>query len=280
MKLSECYNILKVTETTEWRKVKKSYRSLAKQFHPDRNPGDPFSEEHFKKISRAFKTLEARQRFQSVWKSRFQGRHAESGDKTSVKTEPDRDPSNSKPSIRNFPELLNLMSPAVRERFVKSMEKVGKMMDRYEKFFFPLDMYITVNVDSPGAIESGKIKVRTANEDFEVNVPFGSWNSMLLRVPEKGNYGFFNKKRGDLLLNIQILPGDKANPANKKRSYKIQAPRQSIEEGKVMTLQTHEGPIKFFLPRNTADGQTFILRTRPRMGTSSPTNHVVTVRLV
>ncbi len=280
MKLFECYDILKVTETTEWRKVKKSYRSLAKQYHPDRNPGDPFSEEHFKKISRAFKTLEARQRFQSVWKSRFQGRRAESGVNSSRKTGPDRASPPSGTSIRSFSELLSLMPPAVRERFVKSMEKVGRMMDRYEKFFFPLDMYITVNVDGPGALESGKIKVRTANEDFEVNVPFGSWNSMLLRVPEKGNYGFFNKKRGDLLLNIQILPADKANPANKNCSYKIQAPRQFIEEGKAMTLQTHEGPIKFFLPRNTVDGQTFILRAKPRMEISSPTNHVVTVHLV
>jgi molecular chaperone DnaJ len=37
--------------------IKKSYRKLAKQYHPDRNPGDKAAEEQFKKISAAYEVL-------------------------------------------------------------------------------------------------------------------------------------------------------------------------------------------------------------------------------
>lgn len=37
--------------------IKKSYRNLAKQYHPDRNPGDKGAEEKFKKISEAYAVL-------------------------------------------------------------------------------------------------------------------------------------------------------------------------------------------------------------------------------
>jgi curved DNA-binding protein len=37
--------------------IKKAYRHLALQFHPDRNPGDQAAEEHFKEISEAYGVL-------------------------------------------------------------------------------------------------------------------------------------------------------------------------------------------------------------------------------
>ena len=44
---------------TNMNSVKKSYRKLSLQFHPDKNPGNPDAEEQFKKISGAFKFIES-----------------------------------------------------------------------------------------------------------------------------------------------------------------------------------------------------------------------------
>ena len=37
--------------------IKKKYRQLAKLYHPDKNPGNPFAEERFKKIQKAHDVL-------------------------------------------------------------------------------------------------------------------------------------------------------------------------------------------------------------------------------
>ncbi|MFQ5716224.1 MAG: DnaJ domain-containing protein, partial [Nitrospinales bacterium] len=56
MPLNECYKILNVSPGAEWEEVKRAYRDLAKQFHPDRNPRA--SEAQFKQISESFHRLE------------------------------------------------------------------------------------------------------------------------------------------------------------------------------------------------------------------------------
>lgn len=51
------YAVLGVTKTASADEIKKSYRKLARQFHPDANAGDPKAEEKFKEISEAYDVL-------------------------------------------------------------------------------------------------------------------------------------------------------------------------------------------------------------------------------
>ena len=51
------YEILSVTKTASGEEIKKSYRKMAMQYHPDRNPGNKEAEVKFKEASEAYAVL-------------------------------------------------------------------------------------------------------------------------------------------------------------------------------------------------------------------------------
>ena len=57
MAQEDYYQILGISREASAEEIKKTYRKLALQYHPDRNPDDPNAEEMFKKISQAYDVL-------------------------------------------------------------------------------------------------------------------------------------------------------------------------------------------------------------------------------
>lgn len=57
MASKDYYNILGVTKEASFDTIKKAYRSLAKKYHPDKNPNDKLAEERFKDIQEAYSIL-------------------------------------------------------------------------------------------------------------------------------------------------------------------------------------------------------------------------------
>ena len=51
------YKILGLKKGASLKEIKKRFRRLALRYHPDRNPGDPISEEHFKLVAEAYHVL-------------------------------------------------------------------------------------------------------------------------------------------------------------------------------------------------------------------------------
>jgi molecular chaperone DnaJ len=51
------YEVLGVARDASAEDIKKAYRKLALQFHPDKNPGNKDAEEHFKEISESYEVL-------------------------------------------------------------------------------------------------------------------------------------------------------------------------------------------------------------------------------
>ncbi len=55
--MSDYYKILNVSKKATIAEIKKSYRKLARKYHPDLNPGDKVAEKKFKEITEAYEVL-------------------------------------------------------------------------------------------------------------------------------------------------------------------------------------------------------------------------------
>jgi molecular chaperone DnaJ len=51
------YEVLGISKSASADEIKKAYRKVAMQYHPDRNPGDKSAEEKFKEAAEAYEVL-------------------------------------------------------------------------------------------------------------------------------------------------------------------------------------------------------------------------------
>jgi len=245
LQLADCYRILNVTPRESWEAVRKSYKALARKHHPDLNPG--CYDQRIQEITAAYRILETH--FRSVVREEVPTIQEDSAT---------RERSGGKTMLHRI--LFGARPKPWRMEWSRLGRDVEKDME----------------VDAATAAQGGRVRVRRSGESFDVNLPPGGWREMRLRVPGKGEPGLLKKKRGDLLLNIRVR---RQPPGEPVFYYDISVARSRIAEGRVMTLDSNDGPIRFFLPRSVRDGESFILKSRPGKGDASA-SHVVTVRLV
>ena len=54
---NDYYKTLGISKTASEAEIKKAYKKLAMQYHPDRNRGDKKAEERFKEVNEAYQVL-------------------------------------------------------------------------------------------------------------------------------------------------------------------------------------------------------------------------------
>lgn len=64
MEKRDYYEVLNINKNAGDEEIKRAYRKLAMQYHPDRNPGDKQAEEKFKEASEAYEVLRDREKRQ------------------------------------------------------------------------------------------------------------------------------------------------------------------------------------------------------------------------
>lgn len=245
MQLTECFRILDVEPEAPWQVVRKSYYNLAKRCHPDLNPKSPNAENRFKEINRAFQVLQA---------------HFRSSDSH-------RQVAN----ISHTPRFTWFQRISQNPRFRKWKADCSTCLCELDTKVFQLNVHKQIQV-AASTIQSGaSLQMKAGREKFDIKIPSGDWNQMTVCVPGKGEASLFSKRRGDLILSLHIPQKQILSPGAASFSYEMTF--DTTQLGKVMTLNSSEGPIKFVLPRNTVDRQTFSLKSG-----KSDSRHLLTVR--
>jgi DnaJ-class molecular chaperone len=269
--LSGCYRVLDISPEMGWEEIRKTYRTLAKRFHPDRHAGNLACEARLKEINRAFTLLQSHHRPRSSLANK----------------NPVQAPARSsifRPVVRAQPEYTDAMTPAASVLQNSSEVSLGawlkKQFLQVERILFMPDLTQQVSISPRTAKIGGKIRIRRGADNFYVDIPSGGWKSLSLRLPGKGEFGLLGKSRGDLVLQIQVQVAHPVASGESVFYYDMVLKRKSVGTGRVQTLDSMEGPIKFFLPRNVKNGQRFTLKAQPQSREHGKTaSHVVTIQI-
>ena len=260
--MDDPYKILGVGKTASPDEVKKAYRKLAKQHHPDLNPGNSASASRFKDISGAYDLLsdaEKRARFdrgeidasgQERADASYYRSHAGGPQGARYRAGPGFDPSDI------FADLFARGGQPGGGGF-------GRGGDPREFKTRGNDVAYSMTVDFVEAAKGAQKRLSFPDgKTLDVNVPAGAETGMTLRLRGQGQPGMGGGPSGDALIEITV----ESHPLFRRDGNNIQAEvaitlTEAVAGGKI-TVPTIEGPVSVSVPAGSNSGTKLRLRGR------------------
>src|ERR1700739_2031501 len=251
------YEVLGVKPDASAEDIRKVYRKLAKQYHPDLNPGKPAAEERFKAVSAAYDLLadpEKRARYdrgeidesgvERPPRSYYRG-YAEGAEGRKYQPEGEMD-------LGDLEDLFAAFGSAGRGWRGRGGEgfkaRVGARL-------------FTLTVDFVEAATGAKKRVSLAPDQWlDVTIPPGINDGQVLRLRGKGGPGFGGGAAGDALSRVHGAP----HPLFRRDGDNIQTELPvSLAEavlGARVTVPTVTGPVTMTIPKGSDTGARLRLR--------------------
>ena len=197
------YEVLGVKPDASADEIRKVYRKLAKQFHPDINPGKPEAEARFKEISAAYDLLS-----DSDKRARYDRGEI---DETGAERPPRgyyRSQAEGAQGWRYQPE--GEMDLSDLEDLFAAFGSAGPRQRGGTGAGFSargVDRHFTLTIDFVTAATGGKQRLSLAPEEWlDVRIPAGVEDGQVLRLRRKGGSGLGGGATGDALIEIHIAP--------------------------------------------------------------------------
>ena len=211
--MKDFYQILGVPRNASEAEIRKAYRRLAKQYHPDVNKGDAKAEERFKEISEAYNVLsDAKQRKQyDMFSGAYGGGARPGGFRWEASNGQGFNPQDFAASGADFGDLGDLFSELFNMGGVRRGQRQQAWgAKRAQETVNGQDTYADVEVNFEEAIDGTERKLQIKRGDkverITVKIPAGVDNGSKVRVAGKGQPGFGGGKSGDLYLHVRVAP--------------------------------------------------------------------------
>lgn len=281
MEYKDYYKILGVDRKANADVIKRAYRKLAKQYHPDRNPGDKKAEDTFKEINEANEVLSdpaKRARYDQLGEdySRWQQRGAQPGhfNWEDWASNPQGGVSS---DYGNLDEILGGSFSEFFRRIFGGMPDVGRAggvprgaygrsapvpAPAYEQ-----EVRITLKEAFQGAIRI----VEIAGRRLEVKIPAGARNGLKVRVADAMTAAAGQKQ--DLYLVIQVADDPAFERKGNDLHTTIPVDLYTAVLGGEATVPTLSGNVVLTIPPGAQPDQTFRLAGRGMPHLKSPSTH-------
>ncbi len=252
------FRVLGVDRGADSDTIKRAFRKLARQYHPDVNPGDTSAEAKFKEISEAYEVLsdpDKRRKYEQ-----FGQYWNQAGGMGGGPGGPGMDVDFGR--YGNFDDFINDLlgrfgGPAGAAGFQGGGFPRGAQASRQP---VNLDAEANVSVSFSEAFRGTERTLSVNEERVQVRIPSGVRNGSRLRLKEKGNMQPGTGRRGDLYLNLSV----QAHPVWRIEGDQLRADLPvSMDElalGGTVTVMTPDGEAKVSVPAGTPPGRSLRLK--------------------
>lgn len=236
--------------TTE--QIKQAYREQAKKYHPDINTTSNFSEERFKDINEAYKTLSntsTRRKYDKMWNSRIGKKQKNRGQAKKEKKSA-------------FAEFFQMVFGEIKNNKAKSEDiNGGKAPIKGEN----IETEITVSIfDAFYGVEK-KLALRAVNgkmREFNIKIPAGIRNEEKIRLMGQGKPGENGGKAGDLLVRIHIENDKKFTLNGVDLIKNLYVTPWEAALGTKLNISSIDEEILLYIPQGTQCGESLKLKEK------------------
>src|SRR5438309_11698206 len=280
------YEVLGVKPDATADEIRKAYRKLAKQFHPDLNPGKPAAEARFKAVSAAHDILsdpEKRARYDrgeidesGAERPRYSYRpHAEGAKGWKTRPEGEMDVGD----LDDLFEMFGRGGPGGARRGTRA-GRGG------EGFSMPgPDRHYSLTIDFAEAATGGKQRLALSPDEWlDVTIPPGIEEGQILRLKGKGGPGFGGGPAGDALIEVHIAPHPFFRREGDDIHLELPVSLTEAVLGARVPVPTGTGPGTMTIPKGSDTGAQLRLRgkgiQRKRRGAETSGDQYVTLKVV
>jgi DnaJ-class molecular chaperone len=254
----DLYQILGAARDASADDLKRRYRQLAKELHPDLNPDKPDVADRFKKITAAYHILsdpEQRERYDrgeidASGQERPQQRYYRD-----VQEEPGATRFYTREGFADADELHDFFS----DLFGGAGEG-GARRQTFRMRARGADVSYTLPVDFIEAAKGARKRVVVDGRTIDVTIPAGVRDRQMLRLKGQGGPGYEGGPAGDAYVEVHIQPHPLFE--RKDMNVHVELPVSLAEAvlGGRIEVPTVDGPVTMTVPRGANTGTTLRLR--------------------
>jgi len=201
------YTTLGVKKTASNAEIKKAYRKIARNCHPDLNPEDKKAEARFKAASAAYDLLkdpETRARFD---RGEIDATGAEHQERGFYRDYADRseNPYRSDPRFDDSFDASDIFAEFLRQNARQSRNEAGAKGQDQSFRARGQDQHYALQIDFLDAANGAKTRITLPDGSaIEVKIPEGSADNQTIRLSGKGAPGFGGGPNGDALVTLSL----------------------------------------------------------------------------